>query len=145
MVNIALVGSGVPKVLPVLVALQVAEPGQIVYLEEPELDLHPRAQYAMAEVLADAAKRGVRVVVETHSSLLLLGVQTLVAKAEGKLSPEKVKLHWFKRGKDGSTEITSADLDEAGAFGDWPEDFADVSLKAESRYLDAAGARLKGR
>jgi predicted ATPase len=97
----------------------------------------------MAKVLVDAAKRGVRVVVETHSSLLLLGVQTLVAQND--LPPEKVKLYWFQRDKEGCTEVKPADLDEAGAFGDWPEDFADVSLKAESRYLDAAGARLKGR
>ena len=75
-----------------------------------------------------------RVVVETHSSLLLLGVQTLVA--EGKLPPDHVALHWFERDNDGATTVTSADLDEAGAFGDWPEDFGDVELKSESRYLD---------
>ncbi len=136
MVNIADVGFGVSQVLPVLVALLVAEPGQLVYIEEPEIHLHPRAQSAMAEILADAAKRGVRVVIETHSQLLLLGVQTLVA--QGKLSPDLVKLHWFQRRNDGSTQITSADLDEAGAFGNWPEDFAEVVLKAEGRYLDAA-------
>lgn len=136
LVNIADVGFGVSQTLPVLVALLVAEPGQLVYIEEPEIHLHPRAQSAMAQVLADAAKRGVQVVIETHSQLLLLGIQTLVA--EGKLSPDLVKLHWFKRRNDGSTEITSADLDGAGAFGDWPEDFAEVALKAESRYLDAA-------
>jgi predicted ATPase len=84
--------------------------------------------------------RGVRVVAETHSSLLLLGIQTLVA--EGKLPPELVKLHWFTRGDDGATTIQSADLDEGGAFGDWPEDFDDVSLDAQSRYLDAADAYL---
>lgn len=139
LINIADVGFGVSQTLPVLVALHVAEPEQLVYLEQPELHLHPRAQYAMAQVLADAASRGVRIVAETHSSLLLLGVQALVA--EGKLAPEKVKLHWFKRRDDGSTEITSADLDETGAFGDWPEDFADVALEAESRYLDAAETR----
>ena len=138
LVNIADVGFGVSQTLPILVALQVAEPGQLVYLEQPEIHLHPRAQFAMAQVLASAANRGVRVIAETHSNLLLLGVQALVA--EGKLAPDKVKLHWFKRRHDGSTEISSADLDEAGAFGDWPEDFADVVLEAESRYLDAAGA-----
>lgn len=136
MVNVADVGFGVSQVLPVLVALLVAEPGQLVYIEEPEIHLHPRAQSAMAEILADAAKRGVRVVIETHSQLLILGIQTLVA--EGQLSPDLVKLHWFQRRKDGSTEITSADLNEAGAFGNWPEDFAEVALEAESRYLDAA-------
>jgi len=140
MVSIADVGIGVSQTLPVLVALLAAKPGQLVYLEQPELHLHPRAQTAMAQVLADAAMRGVRVVAETHSSLLLLGIQTLVA--EGKLPPELVKLHWFTRGDDGATTIRSADLDEGGRFGDWPEDFDDVSLDAQSRYLDAAEAYL---
>ena len=135
MVNIADVGFGVSQVLPVLVAVIAAEPGRLVYLEQPELHLHPRAQVALALVLADAAKRGVRVVAETHSSLLLLAVQTLVA--EGDLSPELVKLHWFSRNKDGITEVTSAELDEAGTYGEWPLDFDDVSLQVQSRYLDA--------
>ena len=143
MVNIADVGLGVSQVLPVLVAVIAAEPGQLVYLEQPELHLHPRAQVALARVLADAAKRGVRVVAETHSSLLLLGVQTLIA--EGNLSPELVKLHWFSRREDGVTEVNSADLDEAGAYGEWPEDFADVSLHAQSSYIKAARSRfIKG-
>jgi predicted ATPase len=140
MVSIADVGIGVSQILPVLVALLVAEPGQLVYLEQPEIHLHPRAQAALAEILADAAKRGVRVVLETHSELLLLAVQSLVA--EGKLSPDLVKLHWFTQREDGVTEVRSAELDEAGAFGDWPEDFSDVSVKLESRYLDAAEAHL---
>lgn len=139
MVSIADVGFGVSQTLPVLVALLTAEAGQLVYLEQPEIHLHPRAQVALAQVLADAANRGVRVVAETHSSSLLLGVQSLVA--EGKISPDKVKLHWFKRRNDGVTEVTSADLDKAGAFGDWPEDFADVALETESRYLNAVELR----
>ena len=135
MVSIADVGLGVSQVLPVLVALTVARPGQLVCLEQPELHLHPRAQVALARVLAAAAKRGVRVVTETHSSLLLLGVQTLVA--EGKLSPELVKLHWFTRREDGVTEVKSTDVDKVGAYGEWPEDFDDVDLKTQSGYLDA--------
>lgn len=41
--NIADVGFGVSQVLPALVALRIAEPGRLVYLEEPEIHLHPRA------------------------------------------------------------------------------------------------------
>ena len=143
MVSIADVGLGISQTLPVVVALHAAEDGQLIYLEQPEIHLHPRAQVAMAEVLAEAAFNGKRLVVETHSSLLLRGIQTLVA--EGKLAPELVKLHWFTLRKDGSTEISSADLDETGAFGEWPEDFDTVTLDAESRYLDAAEARLRGK
>lgn len=138
-VNIADVGFGVSQVLPVVVALHAAKDGQLVYVEQPELHLHPRAQCRLAEVLAAAAKRGVRVVAETHSALLLLAIQALVA--DGNLPAAMVKLHWFQRGKDGSSTITSASLDESGAFGDWPEDFADVELRLEASYLDAVESR----
>jgi hypothetical protein len=141
LVNIADVGFGVSQTLPVLVALLVAQPGQLLYIEQPEIHLHPRAQVAMASLLAKAARRGVRVVVETHSSLLLLGVQSQVAEKE--LSPDLVKLHWFTRNDtNGATMVASADMDEAGRFGDWPEDFDDVTLKAQARYLDTAEALL---
>jgi hypothetical protein len=144
LVNIADVGFGVSQTLPVLVALLVAQPGQILYIEQPEIHLHPRAQIGMASVIAKAAKRGVHVVVETHSSLLLLGVQSQVA--EGKLPSDLVKLHWFTRDeKNGATTVSSADLDEAGRFGDWPADFDDVSLKAQAHYLDTAEALLAGK
>ena len=140
LVNIADVGFGVSQALPVLVALLVAERGQLVYLEQPELHLHPRAQYVLAKIMADAAKRGVKVVAETHSALLLLQIRTLLAK--GDIDPDLVKLHWFSRDpEDGTTSIHTTDLDEDGAFGDWPEDFGDVDLMAESAYLDAVWER----
>ena len=134
-------GFGVSQTLPVVVALQAANPGQLVYIEQPEIHLHPRAQVAMARLLVNAANRGVRVVAETHSSLILLAVQTLVA--EGKIDPSLVGLNWFVRSeKDGTTRIKTAELDEAGRFGDWPEDFDEVALEAENRYLSAAESRL---
>jgi predicted ATPase len=139
-VNVADVGIGVSQCLPVVVALHAAQPGQLVYIEQPETHLHPRAQVALAQVFATAANRGVRVVVETHSSLLLLGVQALVAK--GELAVNCVKLHWFQRDPDGKSLVTSQDLDEAGRFGTWPEDFDDVTLQAQKEFLDAAEKHL---
>ncbi|NER39706.1 MAG: hypothetical protein F6J93_38200 [Oscillatoria sp. SIO1A7] len=41
--------------------------------------------------------------------------------------------------------MNSANLDDAGAYGEWPEDFSDVLLKEESRYLNAAESVLWGR
>ncbi len=141
LVSIADVGLGVSQTLPVVVALRAANPGRLVYIEQPEIHLHPRAQVAMARLLVNAANRGVHVVAETHSSLILLAVQTLVA--EGVIDPSLVGLNWFVRSeKDGTTKIKTAELDEAGRFGDWPEDFDEVALEAENRYLSAAESRL---
>ena len=140
MVSIADVGFGLSQTLPVVVALLVAEPEQLVYLEQPEIHLHPRAQANLAQLLVDAANRGVRVVVETHSELLIRRVQSLIA--EDKIEAEKVKLHWFSQDDNGFTKVTTAELDDTGAFGDWPEDFSEISLQEESRYLDAAESKL---
>ena len=142
MVNIADVGIGVSQVLPILVALIAAQEGQIVYVEQPELHLHPRAQVAMAELLAEAANRGVRVIVETHSSLLLLTVQTLIA--QNRIKNTDVALHWFARDAKGATTVEYIQPDEDGAYGTWPEDFGDVELKAQDAYLTAVGERHFG-
>lgn len=141
MVNIADVGLAMSQVLPVVVALRTASPGQLVFIEQPELHLHPNAQVQLAGILTNAAKAGIQVVVETHSSLLLLGIQTLIA--EDKLSPQDVKLHWFTRDEQGATRVTSANIDERGAFGDWPEDFGNISLEAEHRYLTASEKKFQ--
>jgi predicted ATPase len=140
MVNIADVGFGVSQVLPVIVALLVAQPGQLVYIEQPEIHLHPRAQVALAEIFAEAINRGVQVIVETHSELFLLSIQALVA--ENKIAPDDVQLHWFTRSADGSSTVTTAELDETGAFGDWPEDFGSTSLESTHRYLSAAEKKI---
>ncbi|MBL8618718.1 MAG: AAA family ATPase [Deltaproteobacteria bacterium] len=142
LVNIADVGFGASQVLPVVVALRAARPGQLVHIEQPEIHLHPNAQVEMARLLVAAAQRGVRLVVETHSAVLLKAIQIEVA--EGRLAAEDVALHWFTRAADGATVVAPGQLDPAGAYGDWPVDFADVELGIEQRYIDAAFAKLGG-
>jgi predicted ATPase len=139
-VNLADVGLAVSSTLPVLVALIQAEPEQLVYIEHPELNLHPRAEWRLAQLLVQAANRGVRLVIETHSSLLLQGILTCVAK--GDIAPSSVILHWFSRDSDGITRVEAANPDEAGRVGEWPEDFSDVELRSSNAYLDAVSDRL---
>lgn len=143
LVDIADVGFGLSQVLPVLVALAAAVPGQLVLVEQPELHLHPRAQLAMGKVLADAAQRGIIVVVETHSQLVLRAIQTIVAR--GELTPDQVGLHWFSRDKkSGWSTVTRAELANDGSFGDWPVDFPDVYAMADEEFIDAVFAEGDG-
>jgi hypothetical protein len=141
LVNIADVGLGTSQILPVLVALQVASKGQLVILEQPEIHLHPLAQRNLARALVVAARRGVRVIVETHSSLLLRGIQ--IAVADGDIDPDFVNLHWFTRDDmTGMSRVDSASLDDYGRFGDWPSDFDDTAIDTDGEFLDAVAARL---
>lgn len=135
-VNIADVGFGVSQAIPVLVALIGAKKGQYVYIEQPELHLHPNAQFKLAPIIVSAINRGVHVIIETHSSIIIRGFQIAVVKKE--LDYEKVALNWFTQNTEtGETEVSKASLDKFGAFGDWPEDFDDTSLMVEQMYLDA--------
>ncbi len=138
MVSIADVGFGVSQTLPVLVALLAAQKGRTVYIEQPEIHLHPRAQLAMADMLIDAAKRGVNVIAETHSAMILLGIKKRIA--QGNIDPKLVKMHWFERSPNtGFTNITSVGFDRKGSYdADTPEDFGKVTMQAQREYLDAA-------
>lgn len=141
-VNIADVGIGLSQTLPILVALLAAHNGSLVHIEQPEIHLHPRAQYDLAEIISNAiANSHARVVIETHSPLLILGFQTLVA--QGKLQASDVGLNWFTRDKEGVTTVAAAELDERGRFGDWPVDFDETSLFAQGEYMTAQREHLK--
>ena len=140
-INVADAGFGLSQCLPVLVALIAAEEGQMVYLEEPEIHLHPNAQYELARVLTDAAMRGVKVVVETHSTYLLLCLQTQVARKE--LNNEDVSLYWFSRDKEGETQIEEGTFDLLGRYGNWPVKFDDILLRIQREYYIAARKRLR--
>ena len=82
-----------------------------------------------------------RLVIETHSSLLLRGILTEIA--ENRIANEKVILHWFERDKiTGLSTVHSKKPDSAGRVGDWPEDFGDVELASNNEYLDAVESKL---
>ncbi|WP_071845157.1 AAA family ATPase [Serratia marcescens] len=142
-VSVADVGFGVSQTLPVLVALLVAKKGQHVYIEQPELHLHPKAQFKLAEIIKSALDRGVKIIIETHSSLLIRGIQTKIARKE--IDSTQVSLNWFTQDEEtGETIINTKAPDELGAFGDWPSDFDDISLYAEQQYLDAVEESIYG-
>jgi len=141
MVNLADVGLGVSQILPILTALLTAEtePGQLVYIEQPELHLHPRAQIVLAKIIAEIAKKGVPVVVETHSSLFLTGIQTQIA--ENKIPSGDVFLHWFQRkSADGYTYPETVRFDPNGAFDASFVDFSTIELDAARQYIRAVSS-----
>ena len=116
-------GFGLTQILPIVVgALSEAE-GGIMMIENPEVHLHPAGQALMGEFLADVARAGVQVIVETHSDHVLNGVRRAV-KA-GRLSPEQVGIHFFTPRSEEGAQVHSPVLDGTGNIDVWPDGFFD--------------------
>lgn len=121
------VGFGVSQVLPVLVLLAYAEPGDTVILEQPEIHLHPAVQSGLADIIVETAlARGVQVILESHSEHLLSRLQRRVAERNvGKglvLEPTDIALYFCDVDQD-TSRIRELEVDLFGNIGNWPRDF----------------------
>ena len=115
------VGFGVSQILPVIVLCFYVPEGSTVILEQPEIHLHPAVQASLADVLIDAhRRRGIQVLLESHSEHLLRRLQRRIAEEE--LSKDEVALYFCEAREKGST-LTPLDLDIFGNISNWPEDF----------------------
>ncbi len=119
-------GEGIAQVLPVLVALANAHRSasadpQLLAVEQPELHLHPAAELALGQRLAEVAAgdQAPKMLVETHSENLMLSVQLQIAK--GLLPASSVLAYWIERLEDGSSVVRRIDFDDDGQTDGWPE------------------------
>lgn len=117
------VGFGLTQILPIVIAALSAAKEDILLIENPEVHLHPAGQALVGQFLADVARAGVQVIVETHSDHVLNGIRRSV-KA-GRLSPDQVALHFFRPRSIEAAQVLSPNLDNAGDIDIWPEGFFD--------------------
>ena len=117
------VGFGLTQVLPILVSVLSANPGDLVLIENPEVHLHPAGQALMGSFLATAASTGVQIVIESHSDHLLNGIRRTVRKKV--LQPDQIALHFFRPPTQDQDQVVSPQVDEFGNIDKWPDGFFD--------------------
>jgi predicted ATPase len=117
------VGFGLTQVFPIVVAALSANEQDILLIENPEVHLHPAGQAQMGQFLADVARAGIQVIVETHSDHVLNGIRRSV-KAN-RLHAEGVVIHFFKPRSSKGPQVVSPTLDSLGNIDTWPEGFFD--------------------
>ncbi|NBC47323.1 MAG: AAA family ATPase [Gammaproteobacteria bacterium] len=133
-------GEGMIQVLPVLVAAALARArgdAGILAVEEPESHLHANAQQALANHFCEiaAGASAPTIIVETHSRILMLGVQ--LALAERRLPPERVRAYWIDQESTGESIATPVDFDRHGRpLGGWPQAAFDEDQALARRLLD---------
>ena len=126
------VGSGIGYVLPVLIeSFRPSNSGKTVFLQQPELHLHPALQANLTDVLIEASADR-RIVAETHSEHLILRALKRVRQTNAgtladknlQLTPSDIAVNYFEPLPDGSTRVHILRVSEDGDFIDrWPNGF----------------------
>lgn len=137
--------SMVKELAPLLLCLRyLAEPNDLLIIDEPEMNLHPEAQVQIIEFLAMLVNAGLNIIITTHSPYIIDHLSNLIkaTKSDHKesiinkfyledtrafISQEKVSVYLFE---DGTTKnILSEDsYIDWRTFGDVSEDISHVFM-----------------
>ncbi|MBN8437299.1 MAG: DUF3696 domain-containing protein [Candidatus Accumulibacter sp.] len=143
------VGFGISQVLPALVQAFYAPPGSTVWMEQPEIHLHPMAQSNLADVFISAVKsyeggnpRNMQLIVETHSEHFLTRLQRRVA--EQSIDANDLAIY-FVNPKGAAAKMEALRLNMFGEIENWPENFfgdemGDIAARTMAALQRQAGA-----
>lgn len=88
--EIPIASSMVKELTPLVLYLRhLAQPNELLVIDEPEMNLHPEAQAQMIEFLAMLVRAGLHVLVTTHSSYMVDHLVNLIQAAEHEQEEQK--------------------------------------------------------
>lgn len=147
-VKITDVGFGVSQVLPAIVQAFYCPPGSTVWMEQPEIHLHPQVQAELADIFItgiqarEAGKsRNVQLIIETHSEHFLNRLQRRIA--DETLSPDQVAIYFAHR-QGAETRLDPLQLNMFGDIENWPANFFGDDMADLTARTVAAAQRRKG-
>jgi len=129
-----------------IVQLGMMQPGELFGIENPEVHLHPSLQVQVTEMLLDHAKSGRRIIVETHSDLVLR--RTIRAILEEEIPQSAVGIYCVNLNDHRETTVQgeramfvgstleTIRVDDKGRIVNWPEGFLDEDIRESQRLLD---------
>ncbi len=130
------VGFGLSQVLPVVVQCFYAPASSILFIEQPELHLHPRAQAHLADLLIDVLAsredgepRNIQLIIETHSEHFLNRLQRRIAEADAEhpISTEQVAAY-FAHTTGSESKLEELEFNTDGDILNWPPNFFGDSM-----------------
>ncbi|PWV73337.1 DUF3696 domain-containing protein [Halomonas sp. A11-A] len=143
------VGFGVSQILPALVQAFYAPPHSVLWMEQPEIHLHPRVQANLADAFISAIharengeNRNTQLIIESHSEHFLNRLQRRIA--EGEVSPDEVAVYFVTRNRQGA-HLEPLRLNEYGDIENWPDDFFGDDMEDITQRALAAARKRKAR
>lgn len=106
------VGTGVSYIAEIIIAALSCRRGDVLIIENAEIHLHPSGQCELMEFLIFLARKGLQVVMETHSDHVFNGLRRCVSN--DRISTDKVRIYFFRQNEDKISIPVEIFLDENG-------------------------------
>lgn len=140
------VGVGVSQVLPVLVECLMADPGNVILLEQPELHLHPALQQRLADFFIAMVRSGRQLIVETHSEYMVSRLRRRIVEDPEDGLLDLAKVVFAERDREtGLTTYRDVELSPYGAIEEWPAGFFDQAAEEERAIIMGGVKKLRKR
>ncbi len=134
------VGVGVSQVLPILVLSFLANTGDTIILEQPELHLHPKVQTRLADFFVSMNALGKQCIIETHSEYMINRLRYLVAISNSTEVADNTMIYFVEK-ENGHSKYRPVSINKYGVIEDWPDGFFDENEKTAREILSAGMAK----
>lgn len=133
-VRITNTGYGVSQVLPIILEVLSRKEKTFFILMQPEVHLHPKAQAALGELIANLNdQENKKFIIETHSDYLINRYRITKRKND---FTNKSSVSFFYRNKDKNLN-QKIEIDEKGKYSkDQPKEFRNFFIQEELRLLE---------
>lgn len=132
------VGIGTSQILPVLITGLLSEENEMLIFEQPELHLHPYSQSRLTDFFVVLAKKGRKIVIETHSEYMILRLRYHILTEH--IEEGQIAISFFQNNR--GTKVKKGILSSYGNL-DYPSDFKDETQELINDLLNAAMIRGK--
>lgn len=125
MVNLWDVGFGISQTMPIIIGDIELGDNSTLYISQPEVHLHPKAQAKFGDYLVRQMNNGKRYVIESHSEYLMNRLRLSIVK--GVVAEEDVKVYYMSQNM-GKTIIHEVKFKKNGQIEGAPQDFFDTYM-----------------
>jgi len=126
-------GFGSNQMLFILERIANSPDDSLIAIEEPEIHLHPKAQFRFGLLASQIVKdEGKQLLITTHSEHIVSGVLTSIKN--GKLEPRDVSI-WFFEKKGLENTATHSEIDKEGKTFGGLKSFLEAAVEELSEYV----------
>lgn len=108
------IGAGLSYVISILIAALSAKPGDLIIVENPEIQLHPKAQSRIIEFITHISDSGVQFIIESHSDHIFNGVRKSIKN--NSINKENVEVYFFGMDQEYNSLISNIEFNGHGAI-----------------------------